>query len=333
LYLDEYADFVEIIVTGVAGYIGAHIAAQVLEEGHSVIGVDNLSTGQLKFIDPRINFYQGDVANSHFLNSVFEKIAHPAEAGVIHCAGLKFAGESVKNPMAFYEANSLSVLALLKSMKLANITKLVFSSSCSVYGQVQTSTPVDESAELRPISPYGRSKLIAEMMIGDSVNEGWLRAVSLRYFNVVGNSNIAAYDTSVFNLFPNLYRAIHNQLELPVFGINYDSRDGSCVRDYVHVSDLTKAHLVAFDKLSKGLNLEFAYNLGSGVGYSVLEIIRVASQQIETGLKYKIESARNGDPAEIRADVRLAARDLDWSNLRGLDEMLKDGWTAWQKNS
>jgi UDP-glucose 4-epimerase len=323
----------EIIVTGVAGYIGAHIAAQVLQAGHSVIGVDNLSTGQLEFIDPRIHFYQGDVGDSHFLNSVFETIAHPAKTGVIHCAGLKFAGESVKNPLAFYEANSLSVLTLLKSMKLANITKLVFSSSCSVYGQVQTSTPVDEKVELRPISPYGRSKLIAEMMISDSINEGWLNAVSLRYFNVVGNSNVAAYDKSIFNLFPNLYRAIHNKLELPVFGINHDSRDGSCIRDYVHVSDLARAHLVAFNKLSSGLNLEFAYNLGSGVGYSVLEIIQAASQQIESGLKYKIESARNGDPAEIRADVGLAARDLDWSNLMGLDEMLKDGWKAWQKNT
>ncbi len=238
MYLDRYADFVEIIVTGVAGYIGAHIAAQVLEAGHSVIGVDNLSTGHLEFIDPRINFYQGDVGNSHFLNSVFETIAHPVEAGVIHCAGLKFAGESVRNPMAFYEANSLSVLVLLKSMKLANITKLVFSSSCSVYGQVQISTPVDEKAELRPISPYGRSKMFAELMISDSIREGWLSAVSLRYFNVVGNSNIAAYDTSIFNLFPNLYRAIHSKLELPVFGINHDSRDGSCIRDYVHFSDL-----------------------------------------------------------------------------------------------
>ena len=320
----------EIIVTGVAGYIGAHIAAQLLDSGHKVIGIDNLSTGRRDFIDPRVYFHEGDVENSKFLDSVFGTLAKPTQAGVIHCAGRKFAGESVKNPLAFYEANSLSVLALLKSMKLADVTKLVFSSSCSVYGQAQGSTPVTETAPLQPISPYGRSKMFAELMISDSIREGWLSAVSLRYFNVVGNAKIAAFDGSIFNLFPNLYRAIENRSELSIFGVGYDTNDGTCIRDYVHVSDLAVVHLRALDQIVNGVELEFAYNLGSGIGYSVLEIIQASSRVIKKDLKYKIEMAREGDPAELCADIQLAKRDLDWSNLRGLDEMLEDGWWAWE---
>ena len=323
----------EVIVTGVAGYIGAHIASRVLDSGHRVIGVDNLSTGRRDFIDPRISFHEGDVENSQFLDSVFRTIAEPAQAGVIHCAGLKFAGESIKDPLAFYEANSHSVLALLKSMKSADVTKLVFSSSCSVYGQTQSSTPITEKALLRPISPYGRSKMFAEYMINDSIKEGWLSAVSLRYFNVVGNTKIAAFDGSIFNLFPNLYRAIENGSELSVFGIEHGTKDGTCIRDYIHVSDVAAVHLNALYKIFDGDKLEFAYNLGSGIGYSVLEIIQSSSRVIKKDLNYKIVMAREGDPAEILADIQLAIRDLDWSNLRGLDEMLKDGWLAWQQNS
>ena len=322
----------EIIVTGVAGYIGAHIAAQILESGHNVIGIDNLSTGVRDFVDPRISFHEGDVENSQFLDLVFSSIAEPSRAGVIHCAGLKFTGESVKNPIAFYEANSCSVLSLLKAMKTANVTKLVFSSSCSVYGQIQSATPVTENALLQPISPYGRSKMFAELMINDSVRQGWLKAISLRYFNVVGNNKIKALDTSSFNLFPNIYRAIESGSDLSVFGNGYETRDGTCVRDYVHVIDLAAVHLRALNKIMDGVELEFAYNLGSGIGYSVLEIINTSKLFIKKDLKYKIEMAREGDPAEIRADIHLAIRDLDWSNLRGLNEMLEDGWRAWQNN-
>ena len=321
----------EIIVTGVAGYIGAHVAAQLLESGHKVIGIDNLSTGVRDFVDPRISFHEGDVENSHFLDSVFSSVAEPSQAGVIHCAGIKFAGESVKNPIAFYEANSYSVLSLLKSMKRANVTKLVFSSSCSVYGQIQSASPITENTILQPISPYGRSKMFAELMINDSVREGWLNAISLRYFNVVGNDKIKAFDTSSFNLFPNIYRAVESGSDLLVFGDTYDTHDGTCVRDYVHVTDLAAVHLRALNKIMDNVQLEFAYNLGSGIGYTVLEIINSFALLIKKDLKYKIEIAREGDPAEIRADIHHAIRDLDWSGLRGLNEMLEDGWSAWQR--
>lgn len=324
---------VEIVITGVAGYIGAHIASKALELGHSVIGIDNFSTGKRTFLDPRVRFHQGDVEDFYFLSSIFENIIEPTNAGVIHCAGLKFAGESVKNPLAYYEANSFAVLSLLKSMKKANVLNLVFSSSCSVYGEIQDSIPVDELTELRPISPYGRSKMVAEMMIRDSIQEGWINAVSLRYFNVVGNSNISAFDTSVFNLFPNIYRAILNKGAISVFGNEHKSRDGTCVRDYIHIDDLANVHLEVLEKISNKVNLEFAYNLGSGIGYSVLEIIQAASRLIASDLKYTFDSAREGDPAEILADISLAQRDLSWSNLKCLDEMLQDGWVAWQRNS
>lgn len=326
-----YAFWVEVIVTGVAGYIGAHVAAQLLESGHKVIGIDNLSTGVRDFVDPRIRFHEGDVENSQFLDSVFSGVAEPSQAGVIHCAGIKFASESVKNPIAFYTANSYSTLSLLKSMKRANITKMVFSSSCSVYGQIQSSTPVTESELLQPISPYGRSKMIAELMINDSVREGWLKAISLRYFNVVGNDKIKAFDTSDFNLFPNVYRAAESCSDILIFGDKYGTHDGTCVRDYVHVIDLAAVHLRAMNKIMDGAQLEFAYNLGSGIGYSVLEIVNSFTRHLGMDLKYKIEMAREGDPAEIRADISRAVRDLDWSGLRSLNEMLEDGWRAWQQ--
>ena len=321
----------EIIVTGAAGYIGAHVAAHLLNEGYDVIGVDNFSTGFRQFIDPRIRFIEGDVTNFQFMKSVLNKISNPVDSGVVHCAGLKFAGESVKNPMAFYEANALSTLSLLKAMKIVGITNLVFSSSCSVYGSIRELTQVDEATELQPISPYGRSKLFAEWMIRDSIDEGWLNAVSLRYFNVVGNGKIPAYDKSKFNLFPNIYRAIENGSSLSIFGNNHASNDGTCVRDYLHVTDLAKAHKVALNRLATGARLEFAYNLGSGSGFSVMEVIQCAFKNISNNFHYTIESARKGDPAVIRASIDLAARDLEWSNLHGLPEMLMDGWEAWQR--
>jgi len=319
----------EIVVTGAAGYVGSHVCHELLAQGFDVIAIDDFSTGKRAFLDARVHFYQGKVQDEKFLLEVFSQLKDPKLSGVIHCAGLKFAGESVKYPLSYYENNSMAVQVLLKAMANFSINALVFSSSCSVYGSLKDLKPVSETAELNPVSPYGRSKLFAEKMISDAVASSELNAVALRYFNVAGNAPDVGFDVSPFNLLPNLYRAISAKDTFTIFGGDYTTPDGSCIRDYVDVSLLAKAHIVALQKLLAGVRLEFAYNLGSGVGASVLEIVNAAKNGVNTDLMSAVVEARSGDPAQILANVSLAARDLEWDHRVSIQEMVLSGWSAW----
>ncbi len=319
----------EVVVTGAAGYVGSHICHELLENGYSVVAIDDLSTGKFEFLDSRIKFYEGRVQDLSLLKKAFSSLANPYKTGVVHCAGLKFARESVRNPLNYYENNSVAVQVLLKAMATFSINVLVFSSSCSVYGSLQDLNPVSEDVELNPVSPYGRSKLFAENMISDSIVASELSAVALRYFNVAGNAPGVGFDVSPFNLLPNLYRAISSKKAFNVFGDDYSTPDGSCIRDYVDVSLLAKAHILALQKLLTGESLEFAYNLGSGVGASVLEIFNAAKSGIDQDLKLEIVEARSGDPSQILADISLAVRDLDWNHEVSIQEMVASGWDAW----
>jgi UDP-glucose 4-epimerase len=319
----------EIVVTGAAGYIGSHVCHELLAQGFNVIAIDDLSTGKRAFLDSRAAFFQGKVQDEKFMREVFSQIKDPTQSGVIQCAGLKFAGESVKYPLEYYENNSVAVQVLIKVMAEFSINALVFSSSCSVYGSLKDLKPVSESSELIPVSPYGRSKLFAEKIISDAMSSSKLKAVALRYFNVAGNAAGVGFDVSPFNLLPNLYRAISSKSTFTVFGGDYSTPDGSCIRDYVDVSLLAKAHIVALQKLLTGENLEFAYNLGSSVGASVLEIVNAAKNGIDANLKSAVADARSGDPAQILANVSLAARDLEWDHRVSIQEMVLSGWNAW----
>ena len=319
----------EVIVTGAAGYVGSHVCHELLVQGFDVIAIDDLSTGKREFLDARVRFFQGKVQDEKFLREVLSQLKNPSRSGVIHCAGLKFAGESVKYPLEYYENNSVAVQVLIKATAEFSINALVFSSSCSVYGSLKDLKPVSETSELTPVSPYGRSKLFAEKIIIDAMSSSELKAVALRYFNVAGNSAGVGFDVSPFNLLPNLYRAISSKSTFTVFGGDYKTPDGSCVRDYVDVSLLAKAHVVALQKLLSGSALEFAYNLGSGVGASVFEIVNAAKTGIDSKLKSELVSARAGDPAQILADVSLAKRDLDWNHCVSIEEMVISGWNAW----
>jgi UDP-glucose 4-epimerase len=322
----------EIVVTGAAGYVGSHVCHELLARGFTVIAIDDLSTGKREFLDARATFFQGKVQDEGFLSKVFSQLKEPAQSGVIHCAGLKFAGESVKFPLNYYENNSVAVQVLLKVMANFSVNALVFSSSCSVYGSLNDLKPVSESAELNPVSPYGRSKLFAEKIISDAVATSNLKAVALRYFNVAGNSPGVGFDISPFNLLPNLYRAISTKSLFTVFGGDYGTPDGSCIRDYVDVSLLAGSHVIALQKLMAQEKLEFAYNLGSGVGASVLDIVNAAINSIDKELKYETVDARNGDPAQILANVTLAERDLNWNHELSIQEMVLSGWNAWNKD-
>jgi UDP-glucose 4-epimerase len=323
----------QVIVTGAAGYVGSHVCHELLSQGFSVIAVDDLSAGRQAFLDLRATFFQGKVQDEKFLIDVFSRLNDPARTGVIHCAGLKFAGESVKFPLSYYENNTVAVQVLLTAMSKFSIKNLIFSSSCSVYGSLKDLKPVAETAELNPVSPYGRSKFFAEKVISDSMNSSDLKAVALRYFNVGGNVPSVGFDISPFNLFPNLYRAINSKTIFRVFGGDYSTPDGSCVRDYVDVSLLAKAHIVALQKLLAGEKLEFAYNLGSGNGSSVYQIVQAAKEVISEELTYATVSARAGDPSQILADISMAKKDLAWSHPVSIHKMVLSGWNAWNSFS
>jgi len=321
---------VEIVVTGGAGYIGAHIVNHLLSTGHQVIIIDDLSTGKFSNIDPRATFVEGKVQDRKTLDNAFKIISNRADSGVIHAAGLKFAGESLKAPIAFYEANTFATLELIRVMKETGVNNLVFSSSSSVYGNLLRSESALETSDLLPLSPYGRSKLFAENIIEDSKREFPLRAVSLRYFNVIGNGEISSIDTSTFNLLPNLYRAMETHSTFQVFGGDYPTLDGSCIRDYVDVQKLAEAHARALKCLVDDVGIPPAINLGSGSGFSILEIIKVARELINQDLDIEIVAGRPGDPARIVADCRVAETYLSWEHESDIKKVILSGWKAWQ---
>lgn len=319
-------------MTGGAGYIGAHIVNHLLSTGHRVIIIDDLSTGILSNIDPRATFVEGKVQDRKTLDNAFKIISNRADSGVIHAAGLKFAGESLKAPIAFYEANTFATIQLIRVMKETGVNNLVFSSSSSVYGNLLGSESAIETSDLLPLSPYGRSKLFAENIIEDSKREFPLRAVSLRYFNVIGNGEISSRDTSTFNLLPNLYRAMETQSTFQVFGGDYPTLDGTCIRDYVDVQKLAEAHARALKCLADEVSIPPAINLGSGSGFSILEIIKVARELINQDLDIEIVAGRPGDPARIVADCRFAETYLSWKPEKDIKNVILSGWKAWQRN-
>jgi len=323
----------KVLVTGAAGYVGAHVCSELIRLGHEVIGVDNLSTGRMAFVSQEIEFREGNVQDPDFMRGVLRSSRSSSDINIIHCAGLKFAGESVNDPLSYFESNSLSVFTLVTLMKEFNIKNLVFSSSCSVYGNTNLGVPVNEEHSKTPVSPYGRSKLFAESIISDAVGAGIIKAVSLRYFNVAGNAKISAFDLSPFNLLPNLFRAVAEKKPFKIFGNSYSTYDGTCVRDYVDVSTLSRVHISVLEKLIAGQDLRDSYNLGSGLGASVLEIANIVREKIAPGLQIEFSAARPGDPASILADTSLAERDLNWRHNLSVEEVVLSSWSAWTKNS
>jgi UDP-glucose 4-epimerase len=320
---------VEVIVTGGAGYIGAHIVNDLLENNYKVIVIDNFSTGFTTFVDKRSTLITGSAGDSQILEVAFSSLKFPNSAAVIHCAGLKFAGESIKKPIEFYVANLSTTLNLLKYMKKFNVLKLIFSSSSSVYGNSDLDILVSESSNLNPLSPYGKSKLFAENIIDDSKKEFGLNATSLRYFNVIGNGSIAACDTSKWNLLPNIYRAIDSNTPLQIYGGNYLTPDGSCIRDYVDVVSIARAHRQILEEMNNNTILPDAINLGSESGTSVLEIFKAVKASIDPNFTYNLTQVRTGDPARIIADCTTARKCFDWSPSLSIEESIISGWKAY----
>ncbi len=327
----------KILATGGAGYIGSHTCVELLQAGYDVVVVDNLSNSKVESLErvERITrrslfFHRVDMLDKAALASVFH--SHHIDA-VIHFAGLKAVSESTRIPLRYYQNNITGTLTLCEVMKEFGVQTIVFSSSATVYGNPQR-VPITEDFPLSPANPYGRTKLMIEDILRDlrASDYGWQVAL-LRYFNPVGahESGAIGEDPNGIpnNLFPYISQvAIGKLKEVSVFGDDYPTPDGTGVRDYIHVMDLSRGHLKALEELRTKPGLT-TYNLGTGRGYSVLEVISAFSQVCGKPIPYKIVGRRAGDVACCFADPSLAHQNLDWRATRGIEEMCADTW-RWQ---
>jgi len=315
------------LVTGGAGYIGAHVVRALRDAGMHPVVLDDLSSGHVAFVPGAVPFVRGSILDAQL---VMETLDHHRVTGVIHVAGFKYAGVSVQRPLHTYEQNVTGTATLLAAMQEQGVDRIVFSSSAAVYGTPDTDL-VTEGTPKNPQSPYGESKLIGEWLLRDQSVAVGLKHTSLRYFNVVGSGDPEVYDTSPHNLFPLVFDALVDGRTPHINGNDYPTPDGTNVRDYLHVADLAASHVVAAQRLEAGDPIEPAYNLGSGDGVSVAEIM--TAMAAVTGIPFTPEIAprREGDPARIVASGELAARDLDWRMRHSLREMVESAWAARQR--
>jgi UDP-glucose 4-epimerase len=329
-----------LLVTGGAGYIGSHTCLELLQAGCEVVVVDNLSNSSEESLrrvqelaGKALEFHRVDLLDREALETVFS--CRPVNA-VIHFAGLKAVGESVSIPLRYYRNNITGTLVLCEVMKKHNVRNLVFSSSATVYGDPRT-VPITEDFPLGPTNPYGRTKWMIEEILRDlhRADQAWNVAL-LRYFNPVGahpSGRIGEDPNDVpNNLMPYIAQVAVGRLpELRVFGDDYPTRDGTGVRDYIHVVDLALGHLSALDRLASNPGL-LTYNLGTGQGYSVLEVVAAFERASGKQIPYKIVGRRPGDVASCYADASKAKGELGWSAQRGIDQMCADAW-RWQSNN
>jgi len=312
------------LVTGGAGYIGAHVVRSFRDVGLTAVVIDDLSSGHRDFVGPGVPFVGGSIVDTELMARTMEK--HQVE-GVVHLAGFKYAGVSVSRPLHTYTQNVTGTVNLLEAMERTGVESIVFSSSAATFGTPDTEL-VTEMTPTRPESPYGESKLIGEWLLRDQGRATGLRHTSLRYFNVVGSGSSDLYDTSPHNLFPIVFEMLLASKTPRINGDDYDTPDGTCVRDYVHVTDLATAHVVAAQRLAAGDELDPVYNLGSGHGSSVREIMDAIRTVTDIDFTPEIGPRRPGDPDRIVATGEAAARDLDWANRHSLEDMVRSAWEA-----
>lgn len=312
------------LVTGGAGYIGAHVVRAFRSVGLDVVVVDDLSSGIAAFVPDDVPFARGSILDRALLDRTFAE--HPVE-GVVHIAGFKYAGVSVQRPLHTYDINVTGTAVLLGAMATAGVDRMVFSSSAAVYGTPDVDL-VTESTPKHPESPYGESKLIGEWLLADQAVAVGLQHTSLRYFNVVGSGAPDLYDASPHNLFPLVFEALLEGRTPRIYGNDYPTPDGTCVRDYLHVADLAEAHVAAARRLAAAEPVEPVYNLGSGTGISVGEIMRTVAAVTGIDFQPEIAPRRPGDPARIVASGELASRDLDWRMRHSVEDMVRSAWEA-----
>lgn len=333
----------KIIITGGCGYIGSHTAVELINNQYKVVLVDDLSNSSIAILDciekitsVKPDFSNIDLKNEKETDSFFK--AHKDAIGVIHFAAHKAVGESVEKPLMYYENNLKGMLNVLKSIEIYNVQNFIFSSSATVYGLPEKLPLFEDTATERPFSAYGNTKKIGEEILEDVISTGSLKAISLRYFNPIG-----AHNTGIIgelpqgkpnNLMPYITQTAIGKLEqLQVFGNDYPTRDGTPVRDYIHVVDLAVAHLKAMNYLVKTSSQDKLekFNIGTGEGYTVLEIIETFEEISKIKLNYKITKRREGDVPALYANVDKALNELGWKAKLGLKDMISDSW-RWEQN-
>lgn len=301
----------EILIVGGAGYIGSHMAKYIHTQGMTPVVLDNLSLGHKEAVKWGM-LYEGDLDDRELLREIFTK--HEIQA-VMHFAAFCYVGESVTEPLKYYQNNVSATLGLLEVMLEQGVDKLIFSSSCATYGEPE-SLPIRESNAQNPINPYGRTKLMMENILDDFDTAYLLKSVCLRYFNAAGadpEGDIGEDHDPETHLIPLvLQAALKGDIELTVYGNDYPTVDGTCVRDYIHVSDLAQAHFLALKHLLNG-GVSKKYNLGNGNGYSILDVIKTAMQVTGKKITYKFDARRPGDPAELVGDARKVTKELGWN--------------------
>jgi len=328
------SDFMKILVTGGTGYIGSHACVELLNAGYEIVAIDNFSNSKPEVVQKikeitkkEFIFYEGDVCDKDILNKIFKENKIDA---VIHFAGFKAVGESVQKPLKYYRNNLDSTLSLLEVMTEFNCKKIVFSSSATVYGQPK-SLPIKEDFALSTTNPYGSTKLMIEDILRDLyISDNTWSIALLRYFNPIGahESGLIGENPNDIpnNLMPYIVKVAIGQLEvLSVFGNDYDTPDGTGVRDYIHVVDLAKGHVKAIEKVLKDSGVD-AYNLGTGKGYSVLELVNTFMEVNDVKVKYQIVDRRPGDIAACYADAMKAKLVLNWQAEKDIKQMCKDAY-------
>jgi UDP-glucose 4-epimerase len=312
-----------ILVTGGAGYIGSTVAAQLLELGHRVVVIDDLRRGHRGALPERVELVEGNVGEAQTLERAFS--AEPVDA-VMHFAALAEVGESMQAPEVYFHNNTSNTLRLIEAMLKHGVAKLVFSSTAAVFGSPERS-PIEETAPKRPTNPYGESKLMVEQMLAWFHQIHGLRYATLRYFNVAGgNPNRGEDHTPESHLIPRILQvALGQHKSIKIFGDDYPTPDGTCVRDYIHVSDLAQAHVLALDALNQRAPL--IYNLGNGKGFSVREVVETARRVTGHAIPAEIEGRRAGDPPVLVASSEKIGRELGWTpKFAALESIIASAW-------
>jgi UDP-glucose 4-epimerase len=315
-----------VLVTGGAGYIGSHVARLLAEAGTEVIIVDDLSTGKESRVSG-LTSYRFDLAEASAVSELEQLMTKHKVASVIHLAALKQVGASVENPEEYFNKNLGGQANLLLAMRSTGVKKLVFSSSAAAYG-VPDVELVSEDENTSPINPYGQTKLIGEWMVANAEAAWGLRFVNLRYFNVAGAGWNDLADTQILNLIPIVFEAINKKVKPKVYGDDYSTPDGSCIRDYVHVLDLAKAHIQALDYLENDKREFKTFNVGTGTGSSVFEVIDQIQKTSGINFEYEVVARRAGDPARLIADASRIETAMGWKAENSLVEIIESAWKA-----
>lgn len=312
------------LVTGGAGYIGSHVVRKLRNASMDVVVFDDFSTGVRSFVPDGVPLVEGSLLDRKLVERALSE--HSID-GVIHIAGFKFAGVSVEQPLHAYEQNVTAMMSLLVAMEAEGVANIVFSSSSSVYGNAASGL-VEEDYPFSPTSPYGESKVIGEWLLRNQGLATGLKHSSLRYFNVVGSDSVDLPDVSPHNLFSMVFAGLERGETPVIFGDDYDTPDGTCIRDYIHVGDLADAHVGAARALSAGAPLQTAYNLGSGDGTSVAEMMTTIAAVTGNDFRPTRGPRRPGDPDRVVASGVRAARDLGWAMTHTLEDMIQSAWEA-----